>query len=83
VLDDDELGFALMHYYRKNYKGDNPWTSFLAKPRSSLLYTIKKNDIKLSVKKPLDAQPKGDELNPDEIKRLKFKKEMMELYKKK
>jgi hypothetical protein len=83
VLDDDELGFALMHYYRKNYKGDNPWTSFLAKPRSSLLYTIKKNDIKLSVKKPLDAQPKGDELNPDEIKKLKFKKEMMELYKKK
>jgi len=83
VLDDDELGFALMHYYRKNYKGDNPWTSFLAKPRSSLMYTIKKNDIKLSVKKPLDAQPKGDELNPDEIKRLKFKKEMMELYKKK
>jgi len=83
VLDDDELGFAMMHYYRKNYKGDNPWTSFLAKPRSSLMYTIKKNDIKLSVKKPLDAQPKGDELNPDEIKRLKFKKEMMELYKKK
>lgn len=83
VLDDDELGFAMMHYYRKNYKGDNTWTSFLAKPRSSLLYTIKKNDIKLSVKKPLDAQPKGDELNPDEIKRLKFKREMMELYKKK
>jgi predicted RNA-binding Zn ribbon-like protein len=83
VLDDDELGFAMMHYYRKNYKGDNPWTSFLAKPRSSLMYTIKKNDIKLSVKKPLDAQPKGDELNPDEIKRLKFKREMMELYKKK
>ena|SRR6056300_163284 len=83
VLDDDELGFAMMHYYRKNYKGDNPWTSFLAKPRSSLMYTIKKNDIKLSAKKPLDAQPKGDELNPDEIKRLKFKKEMMELYKKK
>jgi len=83
VLDDENLGLALMHYYRKNYKGDNPWTSFLAKPRSSLLYTIKKNDIKLSVKKPLDAQPKGDELNPDEIKRLKFKREMMELYKKK
>jgi len=72
-----------MHYYRKNYKGDNLWTSFLAKPRSSLMYTIKKNDIKLSAKKPLDAQPKGDELNPDEIKKLKFKKEMMELYKKK
>ena len=83
VLDDNELAFALMHYYRKNYKGDNTWTSFLAKTRKSLMETIKKNNIKLSVKKPLDVQPKGAELNPDEIKKQEFKKRMMEVYKKK
>ena len=83
ALDDNELGFALMHYYRKNYKGDNTWTSFLAKTRKSLMETIKKNNIKLSVKKPLDVQPKGAELNPDEIKKQEFKKRMMEVYKKK
>ena len=83
VLDDNELAFALVHYYRKNYKGDNTWTSFLAKTRKSLMETIKKNNIKLSVKKPLDVQPKGAELNPDEIKKQEFKKRMMEVYKKK
>lgn len=83
ALDDNELGFALMHYYRKNYKGDNSWTSLLAKTRKSLMEIIKKNNIKLSVKKPLDVQPKGAELNPDEIKKQDFKKRMMELYKKK
>ena len=59
VLNDDELGEALMHYYRKNTSGDALWSSFLTKSRSRLMETIKKNNIKLSVKKPLDEQPKG------------------------
>ena len=65
VLNDDELGEALMHYYRKNTSGDALWSSFLTKSRSRLMETIKKNNIKLSVKKPLDQQPTG----PDPTKK--------------
>tara|TARA_R110002049_G_scaffold46067_1_gene134389 strand:- start:3457 stop:3831 length:375 start_codon:yes stop_codon:yes gene_type:complete len=65
VLTADELGEALMHYYRKNTTGDALWNSFLTKSRSQLMTTIVKYNIKLNVNKPLTTQPKG----PDPTKK--------------